>query len=566
MKPPEAPRRAVPVAVLLLAALTLTAYGPALRAGFVNIDDPTYVTANPAVRGGLSLAGLRWAFTSVGHASNWHPLTWLSHQADVTFFGMRPGLHHLTSLLLHLASTVLLWVVWQSLTGAEGQALLVAALFAVHPLHVESVAWVAERKDVLLGVLFMLAIRSYLQYLRRPRPARLAALTGFHALALLAKPMAVSLPAILLILDWWPLGRWRRGATLNLLREKAPLFLLSAASAGITLAAQSRGGSLVATAKVSILPRIANAAVACAVYLKQLVWPVDLAVFYPFPENGIPSWQVAAAVLLLATVSGLALATARSRPALAAGWLWYLTMLLPVAGIVQVGSQARADRYTYLPLIGIFMALAAAAGRPAATGAAGRRILAVIGVILIPLLAWGTWRQTGYWRDSRTLFTHALAVTRDNWFAENNLGAALSDAGEEDAARSRFVKALAIEPDYPEAHQNLATSLLRSGRLEEAELHYRASIRLRPGYAKARNNLATLLQGRGDPAGALEQLRAAIAVDPSYADARFNLARLLEMTGQRNEAQREYRELLLRAPGDAEARARLDVIEGRRGQ
>ena len=558
--------RAPALTLLLLAALTLAAYGPVLRAGFVNIDDQSYVTENPAVRGGLSLAGLRWAFTSVGYASNWHPLTWLSHQADVTFFGMRPGLHHLTSLFLHTASTILLWVVWRGMTGAGGQAFLVAALFAIHPLHVESVAWVAERKDVLLGFCFMLALLSYLHYLRRPRLARLAALTGLHALVLLAKPMGVSLPVVLLILDWWPLGRWQRESARDLLWEKAPLFLLSAASAGITIAAQNRGGALVAAAKLSVLPRFANAAVSSATYLKQLLWPRDLAVFYPFPEGGIPPWQIAAAVILLAAISGLALAAVRKLPALAAGWLWYLAMLLPVAGLVQVGSQARADRFTYLPLIGIFTALASAAGMFAAAGALKRRSLAAVGVILLPLLAWGTWRQAGYWRDSRVLFTHALAATRDNWLAENNLGAALSDAGEEVAARSRFERALAIKPDYPEAHQNLATSLLQSGRLEAAESHYREAIRLRPGYAKARNNLGTVLLERGDQDEAIVQLRAAAAADPGYTDAHFNLARLLEMSGRPDEAQREYRELLQRAPGDTEARARLDAIAGRSGR
>ncbi len=544
----------------LLAALTLAVYLPVLQAGFVNIDDATYVTGNAHLRGGIA-AGVAWAFTSLGYAGNWHPLTWLSHLLDVRLFGLRPPGHHLVSLLLHAAAAVLLFLAWRGMTGAAGPAFLVAALFALHPLHVESVAWVAERKDVLLGFCWMLVLLSYLRYVRKPSAARLAAVAVLYAFALMAKPMGVTLPLVLFLLDWWPLGRMTgsrppASSPGRLALEKWPLLALAAASGMVTLLAQGRGGSLIDPRKIGWSLRCANAAVSYAVYLGKTFLPVRLAVFYPFPEAGLPAWQVGGAVLLLGGTTTLALLGARRRPALAVGWLWYLLTLLPVIGLVQVGSQARANRYTYLPLVGIFMVPGAAAGWLAGSPR-GRRAVATAAALALLGLGWATWIQAGHWRDSPALFSHALAVTRNNWLAENNLGAALADTGRDAEAEEHYRRALALKPQYPEAQQNLATLLLKKGDLDGAADHYRQAVRLKPDYAKAHNNLGTVLVRQGRTVEALESFQAAVRADPDDADAHFNLAATLEGMGRSPEASYHYGEALRLNSGDAEARSRL---------
>jgi hypothetical protein len=443
-----------------LALLTLAAYLPTLHNGFVNLDDGFYVTGNPQVREGITRASAAWALTA-NVANNWHPLTLLSHQLDCQLFGLDPAGHHATSLLLHLANTLLLFAVLRGMTGAVWRSAIVAALFAIHPAHVESVAWVAERKDVLSALFWILAMAAWMGYARRPSLGRYLLVALTMVLGLMAKPMVVTLPFALLLLDVWPLERrglgWKR-----LIAEKLPLLALSAAASLVTLRYQRTS-----LAPLDLVPwslRIANAAVSYAAYLGKLLLPRNLAVFYPIPL-AIPVWQVAGAAALLAGLTALAVWKARRAPWLLIGWLWFLGTLVPVIGLVQVGRQAMADRYTYLPSIGLFVAIvweiAALAGKR-------RAILATAAAAIVALLAAGTWKQAGTWHDSVALYRHALAVTRGNYVSHVGLAKALVAKRDWKGAAEQYRAALALRPGLTEARAGLA-AVLRAGELQVEE-------------------------------------------------------------------------------------------------
>ncbi len=441
--------RRLPLALgAALALLTLAAWLPALRNGFVNLDDPYYVTAQPHVLPGITRAGLAWAWTAKV-ASNWHPLTMLSHMLDCQLFGLDPAGHHATSLLLHLANVLLLFAVLWRMTGAAGRSAAVAALFAVHPTHVESVAWVAERKDVLSALFWLLAMGAWERYARAPSIGRYLLVALLMALGLMAKPMVVTLPFALLLLDVWPLGRLQLGWK-RLTIEKIPLLALSAASSLITLRYQQTS-----LAPLGVVPwslRAANALVSYAAYLGKLFLPRHLAVFYPIPL-AIPAWKVAGAALLLTALTALAVWRARREPWLLVGWLWFLGTLVPVIGLVQVGRQAMADRYTYIPSIGLFLAVVWSL---AELGKAHRAALAATAGIVILALAAITWTQIGYWSDSATLFRHALAATGDdNYLAHIGLGKALMGEKDWDGAAAQFRAVLARYPNLTEARAGL---------------------------------------------------------------------------------------------------------------
>ncbi|MEO6196456.1 MAG: hypothetical protein ABIS20_25835 [Thermoanaerobaculia bacterium] len=438
-----------------LALLTLAAYLPALHNGFVNLDDGLYVTGNPQVQKGITRASAAWALTA-NVANNWHPLTLLSHQLDCQLFGLDPAGHHATSLLLHLANTLLLFAVLRGMTGAVWRSAAVAALFAVHPAHVESVAWVAERKDVLSALFWILAMAAWTSYARRPSPGRYLLVALMMLLGLMAKPMVVTLPFALLLLDVWPLERrglgWKR-----LIAEKLPLLALSAAASLVTLRYQRTS-----LAPLDLVPwsvRLANAAVAYASYLGKLLLPRNLAVFYPIPL-AIPAWQVAAATALLAALTALATWKARRAPWLLVGWLWFLGTLVPVIGLVQVGRQAMADRYTYLPSIGLFVAIVwGIAWGIAALARERRAILATASAAAILALAVGTWKQAGTWHDSVALYRHALAVTRGNYVAHVGLAKALTAERNLEGAEEEYRAALALRPRLIEARAGLEAIL-----------------------------------------------------------------------------------------------------------
>ncbi|MFL6199060.1 MAG: glycosyltransferase family 39 protein [Thermoanaerobaculia bacterium] len=454
-----------------LALLTLAAYLPVLAHGFIRFDDPLYVTRNPHVQAGLSWEGIAWAF-SANVASNWHPLTLLSHMLDCELFGMDPLGHHLTSLLLHTASVVLLFEALRRLTrdqpGSIWRSAAVAALFAVHPTHVESVAWIAERKDVLSGFFWMLTLLAWAGYVRQPSPKRYAAVALALAAGLLSKPMVVTLPFVLLLLDVWPLRREIR------VKEKLPLFALAAASCVATVIAQF--GAIGLASRFPLRLRLANAVLSYAAYLRKTLLPTRLAVFYPMPGE-FPAWKVAGAALLLACLTVLALRAGRY---VLVGWLWFLGTLVPVIGIVQVGGQAMADRYTYLPTIGLFLI--------AAWGLPRRARWVVPGVVLA--LAIGTRLQLRHWEDSESLFRHAAAVTERNFIAHLNLAQIHAEHGERGPALEHFRTTLEIRPGMWQAQASLGNTLRRWGRPDKALPHLRNAVRLRPHDPRLRRALA----------------------------------------------------------------------------
>jgi tetratricopeptide (TPR) repeat protein len=538
------------------ALLALLALWPVLTHPFAGIDDHEYVTANPAVRQGLTPAAVRWAFTTFA-AANWHPLTWLSHQLDVQLYGLAPAGHHATSLLLHAAAAAALFLALDAMTGSAVPSFVVAALFAVHPLHVESVAWISERKDVLSGLLFALTLGAWARYARRPSVGRYGAAAALLALGLLAKPMLVTTPLVLLLLDVWPLGRVRTAAALaRAAVEKLPLLALCGASAAITLAAQSAGHAVAGLDLLPLPARLANAAVSYLRYAARAAWPQGLAVYYPHPGRALSlGLGAAAGVLLLAATVG-ALRLGRRSPAVPVGWLWFLGMLLPVIGIVQVGDQAMADRYTYLPLIGLF--LAAAWGLPAAAPPRARAALGGLAAAAIAACIAASLVQVSHWRDDVALFSRALAVTEGNWTAHQGLGRALEARGDLDGAEAQYRRALAIRPHFTEARYNLGVLLLERGRFAEAAGHLGAVRRIWPLVADARANYGVALAGSGRLEEATDELRAAVAMKPDAASPRYNLGCALLELGRKREAAERFREALRIDPGLTEARRALE--------
>jgi tetratricopeptide (TPR) repeat protein len=513
---------------LALGLGTLAVYAPVRQYDFTNYDDDIYVTDNPHVLGGFTHKNVSWAFTHF-HASNWHPLTWLSHMLDVKLWGQNAGGHHLTNVLIHSANGVLLFLVFNSMTGAVWRSALVAAVFAWHPLHVESVAWIAERKDVLSAFFWILTMAAYLSYMRKPRVRRYLLVVALFAGGLMSKSMVVTLPFVLLLLDYWPLrraGLIRRDAHkwLKLFLGKIPLIALAILSAGITIFTQQRSGAIKSALELPWQLRISNALIGYVSYLGKALWPVKLAAFYPFPSV-IPLWQVASAVALLLAITILTLAAAKASPYLAVGWFWYLGTLVPVIGLVQVGSQAMADRYSYIPLIGVATAGAWGAWELLKKLRHAHVIAGALFATTTLLMLQASARQIRHWHDSFTLFEHALAVTSDNWGAHNNLsdaflgrpdgaraaadhareavrlspnqpvpymnlGLALRRLNKNPDAITQFERALVLRPDWPDAHQNLGVSLMLEGRVEEALPHFYEALRLDPEHVRAMKGLS----------------------------------------------------------------------------
>ncbi|MEW6072104.1 MAG: hypothetical protein AB1726_05830 [Planctomycetota bacterium] len=531
---PPAPARRTPVlGALALAALTFAVFHRAARNDFLTYDDPAYVTENAPVTAGLTAEGVRWALTSF-HASNWHPLTWLSHMLDCELFGRAAAGHHLTSVAMHALAAALLFLALSVLTGEARPSFFAAGLFALHPLRVESVAWVAERKDVLSGLLAMATILAYALHARRPGGRRYGLVLVLFALGLLAKPMLVTLPAALLLLDLWPLGRWRGpGAGRRLILEKAPLFALAAASGVLTVLAQRAGGAVSALELLPLGARVENALASYVAYLGATVFPRGLAAFYPHPAIVAPgsfralTLPALGAGLLLLAGTALALRARRRRPYALVGWLWYLGTLLPVIGLLQVGTQARADRYTYLPAVGIAL-LVAWGGRDLARARPRTRpLLGLLGGLALAGCAALSWRQIGVWRDTETLWGHAAAVTERNYVAEGNLGAALLLADEE-AAVEHLRRAIEFHPRFPPPRQNLAQLRVRRGlayeergEAQRALAEYLEAALLAPDNHRAREYAGSLLVAQGDAAEStpLRMLAAACAAAGDFAAA-----------------------------------------------
>jgi Flp pilus assembly protein TadD len=567
-------RRAMGIALALAALAALPHVLGGLSRTFVNFDDNDYVYENQVVLRGLTSAGARWALTTF-HASNWHPLTWLSHQLDVELFGTRAWGHHLTSVVLHGVNAALLFAALARLTGAVWRSAIVAALFGVHPLHVESVAWVAERKDVLSGLCFMLVLLAYERFVRRRGPWRYLLVAGLFAVGLTAKPMLVTLPPVLLLLDFWPLGRIAgsrsRGGGLSAWRsvflEKVPLLALSGASVVVTLLAQRTGGAVKDAAFLTLTTRLANAAVAYTGYLGKAVWPASLSFYYPYPLAGHPPWKVGLALLLLAAATGAALGAMRRRPAPAVGLFWFLGMLVPVIGLIQVGGQAMADRYTYLPLVGLFVAGTWASADLVARGRFRVAALGGIAALAVGLLTATAAVQVGAWRDAATLYARALAATSENWVVHTNLGVVLAGAGRHEEAIGHYREALRIQPGFAVAHNDLGVSLAALGRHAEAIGHYREALRIRADFAEAWDNLGSSQSAFGSTGDAIAAYREALRIRPDFAKARYNLGVALGRAGRLDDALAAYREALRIRPdfADAHFNAGIALVELGRG-
>jgi len=529
----------------VLAVVTFLVYLPTLDADFIDFDDQAYVQDNRMVHRGLTADGFRWAFTTF-EASNWHPLTWLSHMADVELFGLDAGAQHRTNVLLHIGSTLLLFFLGRRLMGGAlglWGAALVAALFALHPAHVESVAWVSERKDVLSTFLGLLALGQYLRYVERPGVGRYLGLVGLFALSLLAKPMLVTLPFVLLLLDFWPLRRFETISVPRCAVEKLPLLALSAASSYVTVLAQKAGGAVAPYEQLGLLERVANSTVAYAAYLGKLVWPTNLALYYPRLESPGALAVLLSAVLLLAFTFGC-WRQRRARPYLAVGWLWYLGTLVPVVGLVQVGGQAMADRYTYVPWIGLYFIVALAATEWAGRSRERQQTVVGAAAVVLLVLAVLTYRQGQRWENSEAIFSHSIAVTEDNYLMHNNLGGVLIDQGRFAEARPHLEAAVRITPAYAEAQTNLGVVLAHEGDFPGAIARYREAIRLDPTRPMAYNNLASALAQAGQPEEALEPLGQSLALQPDQVEARNNLGNVLASLGRPEEALVEYQRAL----------------------
>jgi Flp pilus assembly protein TadD len=581
----------------MLCLATIAVYAQVHTFGFVAYDDDSYVYENATVKAGLTTTGAAWAFTTF-HAANWHPLTWLSHMLDCELFGMNAGAHHLVNLGFHLASTVLLFIAFVRMTRRPWRSAVIAAIFALHPLHVESVAWIAERKDVLSTFLGMLTLVFYVRYTEVATARRYAAVAVTFALGLMSKSMLVTLPFVFVLVDIWPLGRlpwppaWKTLAPR--LWEKAPLFAMVAAASAVTFVAQQRYGAVESLYQIPLADRLANAAIGYVSYIGNAFWPAKLAVLYPIhmPDMG----DAVAALVVLVGVTAAAFAWGRKRPYILVGWLWYVGMLVPVIGIVQVGSQSMADRYTYLPLVGLSVAVVWLA----AEAIKSRRRLfqetaAVIACAALVALGAQAYRQTGYWQSSQRLFERTLAVTERNFIIENNLGVIVAREGRFDDAAALYREALAVNPGYAEAHVNLGHELLRSGQREEAFAHLTKAVEIKPQSADAQADLGILFaaQGRfeearkhleeslrikGDQGNvhsnlgfvllrlgrideAVAECREALEADAASVDAHYNMGMALAAGGRRAEAEAELSKVLTFSPGHAGARRALDELQ-----
>ena len=587
------------VVSIFLALLTLACYWPLFQSSFINLDDHQYVTANPRVLSGLSCENLRWAFETT-HASNWHPLTWLSHQMDVQLFGLEPGWHHLTSVLFHIANSLLFFCLLRVITGTFWRSAFVAALFALHPAHVESVAWVSERKDVLSTFFFVLSLLAYARYVESRKGLWGLQTTGaqvrrcafyyllsflFFGLGLMSKPMLVTLPFVLLLLDYWPLDRWRSspeqkaqapGTTVNsersrlakrtalLFSEKLPFIGLSIASCLMTFRAQSQGHAV-----VSGIPfewRSANALVSYVKYLGKAFWPVNLSIFYPYPTSTLSvinpwTWKVILCAALLIAISLVAVLRLKREPWFATGWFWFLGTLVPVIGLVQVGNQAMADRYTYIPFIGVFIMVAwlgerlfrgrvAVTTRPTSAlkqavgweNESARKTRAAVAIIMLLLgCSLATRVQVSHWKSNITIFEHALAVTKNNATAHFNLGADYALHRDFERAIPHFHAALEDDPSLSDAHVGLGAILAQQGKVEGAVEHFREGIRSRPWNAVAHNSLGGVLMYQGKKQEALEEYTEAVRLAPNFPNARNNLGLALAAEGKLNEAETQFR-------------------------
>jgi len=580
-------RKDLPTVILIMAILAISVlitYYKAASFEFIYYDDPKYVRDNPVIRQGISIDGIKWAFSSIGYSSNWHPATWISHMIDAELFGINPGPHHMVNVLFHIINTLLLFFVFFRMTKDKYKCALIAALFAVHPLHVESVAWIAERKDVLSTLFFLLTLLSYAVYVEKPDIIGYMKILILYSIGLMAKPMLVTLPFVLLLLDLWPLrrneilpdhaGSQRNGnstALINfngffkLIYEKIPFFILALISSVITFQAQKLGG---AVSSVDVLPvgtRILNVICAYATYLCKMFWPVNLAVFYPYSVS-ISALYIALSLVLLALVSLLAIRFIDRRPFFVVGWFWFLGTLVPVIGLVQVGFQSMADRYTYIPSIGISIMLVWGLGNFLDKTKSGKYIAAFVSIAVIAALMHTTWTQNSFWKDSKTLFSHALDVTKDNYLAHANLSATLFENGDIKGTVYHATQALRIRPDIAPAHCNLGLALNKQGMHSEAIDHFQEAIRLNPYHISARFNLGGIMYNQGRTGEAIKQFKDILRLNPHHKNAKKNLKLAMAKQIQTDSIMNQMLEALEKHPGDYTLHEKLAQLYNLKGE
>lgn len=559
-------KRHIAVVLFALALLAAAPYMQTLRHDFVEYDDAQFVTENAVVQRGLTVDGFLWAFTSTT-ASNWHPLTMLSHMLDVEIWGLWPGGHHLTNVIFHIANSLLVFLAMWRMSGALWRSAFVAAVFAVHPLHVESVAWVAERKDVLSTFFGLLAIWAYAAYVARPSAMRYGLVLLLFLFSLLSKAMLVTLPLVLLLLDYWPLNRFaaaghrdaQPASMARILLEKVPMLVMSIALCVVTVIAQKTGGSIHPIDSLPIDFRLANAVVAYVSYLFKTLWPVELAVLYPYPSKW-PAGQVAGSFVLLCAITGVAFWMRKKRPALLVGWLWFLGTLVPVIGLVQVGMQAMADRYMYVPMIGLtIMAAWAVPSQDTQRASPHVKIVSAVAALMIVTLSARAYMQVLYWRDGITLLTRTLAITTNNFISHNNLGHAFARRQNHERAVEQFREAIRIYEGYAMARANLGSVLTNLGQHQEAERQLRAAIAQKPELAEAHSRLGIALHKQNKLDDAIAKYREAIGLNPRDAKTYANLGLALAQQFNFPEAERAYREALKLDPNLAEVHAYLGV-------
>ena len=536
---------------MVLTAAIFAVYGQVRNFEFLNLDDPDSFE-NPHLIHGFTREGLIWAFRSTA-SSNWYPLTWISHMLDLQLFGVQSGYHHLTNLVLHAISSVLLFLVLHRMTRARWPSAFVAFVFALHPLHVESVAWVAERKDVLSALFWILTMWAYLRFVERPGPLRYLITLAMFCCGLMSKAMLVTLPFALLLLDVWPLGRWKAGAR-RVIIEKLPMIALSAGVSLVAFYAQRRGGAVSSLQQTPLIGRMENALVSYVAYLIQFLWPANLAVFYPYATYSAPLVAVAGAILALITLLAV---RARRHPYLAIGWFWYLGTLVPVIGLIQIGAQARADRYTYIPLIGISIMIAWGVAELINRGKISKITTGIFATIICAAWLAITWNQLSYWQNSVRLFEHAIQVTSDNQLAYNSLGEELLREGHIEEALSNLTEAVRLQPESSKARSNLATALNLTGRTTEAEAQYRLAIHYDPASAEAHGGLGVVLTEEGSFEEALAELQESVRLMPDDAAGHYNLGRVFSRLGRNQEALAQYAEAVRLQPSNVDAHISL---------
>jgi protein O-mannosyl-transferase len=560
------------IGIILMVAV-LAAYWPLHEYGFVNYDDPAYVIDNPKVRAGVTWESVRWAFTTF-HSCNWHPLTWISLMLDVSLFGVNPGGHHIVNLIFHLLSTFLLFAVFRIMGAAGWPSAFVAALFALHPLHVESVAWISERKDVLSTFFWMLTMTFYALNVRRPGRRRYLLVIVSFALGLLSKPMLVSLPFVLLLLDFWPLGRidasaGLRNTAIDLRRcfiEKIPLFALAVLSSIVTLTAQSSGGAVVPFDVIAFSDRLANALTAYVTYLLMTVWPAKLAIYYPHARGAIPFMQPFISTLVLLIITAVAVRSRRRFPYLMVGWLWYLVTLVPVIGIVQVGDQALADRYTYVPLIGVFIMIVWFVKDLHLQQRIHRIAVAAIGMGILSALTYSTHLQVQTWRNTLSLFSHALEVTTGNSRAHKALCVALTDEYKRyDEAADHCRKAIALDPNDADLYYSLGNALLAGGKTDDAVVDYLKAIRINPAYVNAHYNLGNALAGLQKYKDAIASWIEVLRLQPGHPGATNNIGSAYSIMGKYEDAIQFYEKALSQNPNNLEVWCNIGLTYGKMG-